>query len=130
MTFNYTFYLDFLLDLGTVENDLISEVRLSKMQAKVFLLIVNEGKMTSQKIAEKLNISTEDAEATAKKLMELGGLIDLTETEFETMHPRFTAVNMYRRMCEREKKDFKKNVIVDNIGIALEKPYEDARTKK
>ena len=32
-------------------------------------------------------------------------------------------------MCEREKKEFKKNVKVDNIGIALEKPYDDARTK-
>jgi len=46
------------------------------------------------------------------------------------MHPRFTAVNMYRRMCERNNKEFSKNVTVDNIGIALEKPYEDARTKK
>ena len=100
------------------------------MQAKVFLLIVNEGKMTSDQIAEKLNISSEEAEATARKLIEFGGLIDLTETEFETMHPRFTAVNMYRKMCEREKKDFKKNVIVDNIGITLEKPYENARIKK
>ena len=45
------------------------------------------------------------------------------------MHPRFTAVNMYRRMCERENIDFKKNVVVDNIGIALEGSYDDARTK-
>ena len=45
------------------------------------------------------------------------------------MHPRFTAVNMYRRMCERENIDFKKNLVVDNIGIALEEVYDDARTK-
>ena len=45
------------------------------------------------------------------------------------MHPRFTAVNMYRKMCERENIDFKKNLIVDNIGIALEEPYDDVRTK-
>jgi len=53
----------------------------------------------------------------------------MTENIFEAMHPRFTAVNMYRKMCEREKIDFKRNVIVDNIGVALEKTYEDARTK-
>jgi len=42
---------------------------------------------------------------------------------------RFTAVNMYRKMCERENINFKKNSIVDNLGIALEEPYDDVRTK-
>ncbi len=45
------------------------------------------------------------------------------------MHPRFTAVNMYRRMCERVNIEFKQNKIVDSIGVILEKPYDDARTK-
>ena len=45
------------------------------------------------------------------------------------MHPRFTAVNMYRKHCEKEKIEFKRNVTVDNIGVALEIPYDDARTK-
>jgi hypothetical protein len=45
------------------------------------------------------------------------------------MHPRFTAVNMYRKMCTRENIEFKKNLIVDNIGVALETRYERARTK-
>ena len=40
-----------------------------------------------------------------------------------------SAVNMYRKMCERENIDFKKILIVDNIGIALEEPYDDVRTK-
>ena len=53
----------------------------------------------------------------------------MPKTEYEAMHPRFTAVNMYRRMCERENIDFKKNFVVDNIGIALEDVYDDARTK-
>ena len=53
----------------------------------------------------------------------------MPKTEYEAMHPRFTAVNMYRRMCERENIDFKKNSVVDNIGIALEEPYDDVRTK-
>ena len=61
--------------------------------------------------------------------MAKGAFIDFSETEFEAMHPRFTAVNMYRRMCERENIEFKRNKIVDNIGVILEKPYDDARTK-
>ena len=117
------------MDYEKIKNDLISEVRLTKNQAEVFLLVTIKGKMSANKIAEFLEISVEDALETSQKLVELGGFIDMPETEFEAMHPRFTAVNMYRRMCERENIDFKKNSIVDNLGVVLEDPYDDARTK-
>jgi hypothetical protein len=112
-----------------IKNDLISEVRLTKDQAEVFLLVTLNGKMSVSQISESLAISADDALEISQKLIELGGFIDMPETEFEAMHPRFTAVNMYRKMCERENIDFKKNLIVDNIGIALEEPYDDVRTK-
>ena len=112
-----------------IKNDLISEIKLTKNQAEVFLLVTLEGKMSANQIANTLKVSAEDALETSQKLVELGGFIDMPETEFEAMHPRFTAVNMYRKMCERENIDFKKNLIVDNIGIALEEPYDDVRTK-
>ena len=112
-----------------IKNDLISEIRLTKNQAEVFLLVTLGGKMSANQISESLKISVENALETSQKLVELGGFIDMPETEFEAMHPRFTAVNMYRKMCERENIDFKKNSIVDNIGIALEESYDDARTK-
>ena len=112
-----------------IKNDLISEVRLTKDQAEVFLLVTLNGKMSVSQISESLEISVDDALEISQKLIELGGFIDMPETEFEAMHPRFTAVNMYRKMCERENIDFKKNLIVDNIGIALEEPYDDVRTK-
>lgn len=118
-----------LVDLNKIENDLISEIKLTKIQAQVFLLVVIEGKMTIDAIAKKLGISITEALSIAKKLVEIGGFIDMPETEYEAMHPRFTSVNMYRRMCERENIKFKRNVTVDNIGIALEKFYDDARTK-
>ena len=86
-------------------------------------------KNVSESIAEKLKISVDDAKKASKDLMRIGAFIDITETEFEAMHPRFTAVNMYRKMCERENIEFKRNKIVDNIGVILEKPYDDARTK-
>ena len=112
-----------------IKNDLISEIRLTQSQAEVFLLVTLEGKMPANQISKSLKISVEDALETSQKLVELGGFIDMPETEFEAMHPRFTAVNMYRKMCERENIDFKKNSIVDNLGIALEEPYDDVRTK-
>ena len=117
------------MDYEKIKNDLIFEVRLTKNQAGVFLLVTLEGKMEVNQIAKSLDISTGDALETSQKLVDLGGFIDMSKTEFEAMHPRFTAVNMYRRMCERENIDFKKNLVVDNIGIALEEPYDDARTK-
>jgi len=112
-----------------IKNDLISEVRLTNSQAEVFLLVTLNGKMSVSQISKSLEISADDALETSQKLIELGGFIDMSETEFEAMHPRFTAVNMYRKMCERENIDFKKNSIVDNIGIALERPYDNVRTK-
>ena len=112
-----------------IKNDLMLEVRLTKNQAEVFLLVVLKGKMSANQIAKHLEISVEEAMKISERLVELGGFIDMPETEFEAMHPRFTAVNMYRKMCERENIDFKKNLIVDNIGIALEEPYDDVRTK-
>jgi len=112
-----------------IKNDLISEIRLTQSQAEVFLLVTLGGKMPASQISKSLEISVEDALETSQKLVELGGFIDMPETELEAMHPRFTAVNMYRRMCERENIDFKKNSIVDNLGVVLEDPYDDARTK-
>ena len=112
-----------------IKNDLISEIRLTQSQAEVFLLVTLGGKMPASKISKSLKIPVEDALEISQKLVELGGFIDMPETEFEAMHPRFTAVNMYRKMCERENIDFKKNSIVDNLGIVLEEPYDDARTK-
>ncbi|MCH2405423.1 MAG: hypothetical protein MK200_04445 [Nitrosopumilus sp.] len=112
-----------------IENDLVSEIKLDLIQAKVYLLVTCYGKMSSIKIAEKLKISLNDAQKAAKELITLGAFIDFSETEFEAMHPRFTAVNMYRKMCEQENIKFKQNKIVDNMGVILEKPYDDARTK-
>ena len=117
------------MDYEKIKNDLISEIKLTKNQADVFLLVVLGGKMSVSQIAKLSNITVDEARETSQKLVELGGFIDMPETEYEAMHPRFTAVNMYRRMCERENIDFKKNLVVDNIGIALEDSYDDASTK-
>ena len=112
-----------------IKKDLMSEIKLGENQARVFLLVVMKGKMSVSRIAELSDMAVDEAKETSQKLVELGGFIDMPQTEYEAMHPRFTAVNMYRRMCERENIDFKKNSVVDNIGIALEEPYDDVRTK-
>ena len=117
------------MDLSKIENDLISEIKLTPLQAKIFLFITTQGKQTIKQISEKFNLTESEALEITNSLIAIGSLIDLSKTEFEAMHPRFTAVNMYRRMCEREKIEFKRNKIVDSIGVLLEKPYDNARTK-
>ena len=121
--------LSMSVNMDTVEENIISELRLSPIQAKVYVLVVKKGKMSARDIAQHLNISEDEAGQAATSLIQNGGFIDITKTEFESMHPRFAVVNMYRRMCERENIQFKKNLLVDNISIILEKPYDDARTK-
>ncbi len=117
------------MSFSGIEDDLVSEIKLDLIQAKIYLLVTCYGKMSSELIAEKLKISIKDAKKASKDLMSLGAFIDISDTEFEAMHPRFTAVNMYRKMCERQNIEFKRNKIVDNIGVFLEKSYDDARTK-
>lgn len=117
------------MNLDKIEYDLIHEIKLSPVEAKVFLLVTTKGRMNVRQIGADLGLDDDDAIKTAKNLVALGGFIDMSETEFEAMHPRFTAVNMYRKMCDRENIEFKKNLIVDNIGVALEIYYDRARTK-
>ena len=117
------------MNLSQIIKTLVSEIKLTEIQAKIFLHIVIHGKMNMSKLSSDLNISLDDATQNSKKLVELGGFIDMPNDEFEAMHPRFTAVNLYRKMCEREQKEFKKNLNIDNIGVALEVSYDDARTK-
>ena len=117
------------MNLSEITKTLVSEIKLTENQAKIFLHIVIHGRMNTTQISNDLHISLDDVTQNSKKLVELGGFIDMPNDEFEAMHPRFTAVNMYRKMCEREQKQFKKNLDIDNIGVALEVSYDDARTK-
>jgi hypothetical protein len=117
------------MNLEKIESDLISEVKLEPLEAKIFLLVTTKGKMTTEKIAKEIGLDYVQTLSIAKKLVTFGGLIDISESEFEAMHPRFTAVNMYRKTCTMNNIKFKKNLIVDNIGVALEELYERARTK-
>lgn len=117
------------MEYQKIEEALVSEIQLTHIESKIFLLVTCNGKMDSTTIAKHLDIDIDQADVASKNLISLGAFIDLDHSEFEAMHPRFTAVNMYRRMCEKNNIEFKKNKIVDSIGVILEKPYDDARTK-
>lgn len=118
-------------NLSNMEDVIISELKISRDEAKVFLAIIKGGRMDPPKISGMLGWNNDDQRAllTAKSLVNKGMAIEITKTEFESLHPRFAITNRYRRRCEEDDLQFKRNVIVDNLGIVLEKTYEDARTK-
>jgi len=118
------------VNLSNVEQAIVSELKISEDEVKVFTTIVKKGRMDVAKISQALVWNDEiRALAAAKSLVGRGMVIEITTTEFESLHPRFAITNRYRRRCEEDGIAFKKNLKVDNIGIVLEKPYEDARTK-
>jgi sugar-specific transcriptional regulator TrmB len=115
---------------SNMEQVIISELKISEDEAKVYIAIVKKGKMDPAKISSALGWSDgQRALAAAKSLVNRGMVIEITKTEFESLHPRFAITNRYRRRCEEDRIVFKRNPKIDNIGIVLEKPYEDARTK-
>lgn len=116
-------------DITPLEKVLISELRLSSNESKTFLLIVKNGKMTPDRISKALQISLPQALGAADSLVKKGMLIEVSTSQYESLHPRFAASNRYRMLCEQENIEFKKNVKIDNIGVALQNHYENARTK-
>lgn len=109
------------------EDVLVSEVGISRRQARMYLLVTTRGRMRIPTMADGLSVTEKEASDTVRELIELGAFIEYGDSEFEAMHPRFTAVNMYRRMCERRGIAFGRNKTVDNIGASLEVPYDEAR---
>jgi len=117
------------VNINNLEEFLTSELKLSQEESKAFLFIVKNGRTHKEKIAEALKISEEGASKVAKSLIEKGMIIKISLAEYESLHPRFAISNRYRRLCEENSIPFKKNLLIDNIGIILERPFEDARTK-
>jgi predicted transcriptional regulator len=118
------------MSVNSVEEVLEAELKISEEEAKLFLLIIHNGRMDTKKISQMLNWSVKEADEVAKSLISRGMVIDITKTEYESLHPRFAVTNRYRRRCEEDNIPFKKNLKVDKIGFILERPYNDARRTK
>jgi len=117
------------VNLANVEQAIVEELKISQEEARAFVAIVKTGKMDAAGIARALSCDEQRAREIAMSLVGRGMAIEITKTEYESLHPRFAITNRYRRRCAEDGVPFKKNLRVDNIGIVLEKPYDDARTK-
>lgn len=116
-------------DLRQVRRALVSEVGLDAREADLYLLITVGGRMSVVEIAAETGLPESECAKLCTRMTELGAFIEMAKGEFEAMHPRFTAVNMYRRICEMSGLRAGRNKTVDGIGAALEPYYDAARTK-
>ena len=117
-----------MVSIHNVEDAMVSELKVSKEEAMVYMLLLNKGKMSKDKIVEELKLEQKYVEKAIADLIEKGACIEIG-SHYEALNPRFAITNMYRMMCYANNIEVKRNVVVDQLATILEKPYEDARTK-
>ena len=102
---------------------LTGHLRLSELDARIFLDVTAAGPSEPEQISVRLGIEPQDALGACRRLEAGGGIIEVSG-KYRAMHPRFAIVNMYRRACERAGTEFGRNNEVDALGAALEDSYE------
>ena len=117
-----------MVSINDAEDTLVSELKLPRDQARVYILLLSRGHMQKNKIANELKLEQENVEKAVVGLVEKGACIEIG-SEYEALNPRFAVTNMYRMMCYNSNQEVKRNKILDQLATILEKPYEDARTK-
>ena len=106
-----------------------TELQLSDVEIKVFLLIISKGMMSLEQLSSNLDLDKSQCKKIIESLIIKNMIIEYSTNLFETFHPRFAIINRYKRLCIENKIALQKNLIIDNLAIALEKPFDSARTK-
>lgn len=117
-----------MVDIQGVEDAMVSELKLPRQEARVYLLLLASGKMPKAQIAEGLALDLQIVDKALSALIEKGACIGLG-SEYEALNPRFALTNIYRMLCHVSDVQPKRNIVIDQLATLLEKPYEDARAK-
>ena len=118
----------FVVGVHNAEDAMVSELKVPRDEARVYMLLLGKGKMPKDKIVSELKLEQKNVEKAIAGLVEKGACIEIG-SEYEALNPRFAITNMYRMMCYANNLEVKRNIVVDQLATLLEKPYEDARTK-
>jgi hypothetical protein len=106
-----------------------TDLKLSDLEIEIFLLIINKGMMNLEQISFNLHVDKLQCKKIIESLIIKNMIIEYSNDLFETFHPRFAIINRYKRLCLENKIVFQKNLLIDNLAIVLEKPFDAARTK-
>jgi Sugar-specific transcriptional regulator TrmB len=107
--------------LLTLIDKITSELDITNMEAEIFLYLLKNGRSKIQNIASSLNKSLVEIEPVCNDLVNKGMIIELSINIYQSLHPRFAAVNAYRLKCLKCGLSPVKNPNIDALGIALEK---------
>ena len=99
---------------------LIEHLQMNELETDIFLALMKSEKTTSRGFQEKTNLTVDQIIEISKGLENKGMVIEINKNEFRALHPRFAIVNRYRRICQANNILFKKNTLIDNLGIMLE----------
>ncbi|HEX6646747.1 MAG TPA: helix-turn-helix domain-containing protein [Nitrososphaeraceae archaeon] len=110
-------------------NIFITDLQLSNLETKIFLLIISQGMLKIDQISIELNLDKSQCREIIDSLINKNMIIEYSKNLFESFHPRFAIINRYKRLCLEKNMPWKKNSLIDNLAIILEQPFEAARTK-
>ena len=110
-------------------NILKKELQLSDLEIEIFLLIIKKGMMNLEQLSVNLGLNKSQCKKIIESLITKNMIIEYSTNLFETFHPRFAIINRYKRLCIEKRIAFQKNLLIDNLAIALEKPFDAGRTK-
>lgn len=110
----------FVNQVNQIKILLMEQLQMNELEIDIFLALMKSEKTTSHGFQEDTNLAAHQIIEISKSLEKKGMVIEVNKNEFRALHPRFAIVNRYRRICQANNILFKKNTLIDNIGIMLE----------
>ena len=110
----------FMNQTSQIKTLLKEQLQMNELETDIFLALMKSEKTTSRVFQEKTNLTVDQIIEISKGLENKGMVIEINKNEFRALHPRFAIVNRYRRICQANNILFKKNTLIDNLGIMLE----------
>ena len=110
----------FMNQTSQIKTLLKEQLQMNELETNIFLALMKSEKTTSRGFQEKTNLTVDQIIEISKGLENKGMVIEINKNEFRALHPRFAIVNRYRRICQANNILFKKNTLIDNLGIMLE----------
>ena len=110
----------FMNQISQIKTLLKEQLQMNELETDIFLALMKSEKTTSLGFQENTNLTVDQIIEISKSLEKKGMVIEVNKNEFRALHPRFAIVNRYRRICQANNILFKKNTLIDNLGIMLE----------
>ncbi len=110
----------FMNQTSQIKTLLKEQLQMNELETDIFLALMKSERTTSRGFQEKTNLTVDQIIEISKGLENKGMVIEINKNEFRALHPRFAIVNRYRRICQANNILFKKNTLIDNLGIMLE----------